>query len=78
MSEQEAQVAPKPKLSATLRTISQLLMNGFYPGSHAPIVAQSIRVLETLATSEEKKEAEREEAKLEIVKEEEVHVQDGV
>jgi len=79
MSEQETQVeAPKAKLSTMLRSISQLLMSGSFPGTHAQIIVQSIGVLEVLATSEEKKEAEREEVKLEVVKEEAVYVEDGV
>jgi len=79
---QEVQEAPKAKLSALLRSISQLLMHGSFPGTHAQIIVQSIGVLELLASSEEKKELEAE-PKLEVVpdqveEEEKVHVQDGV
>lgn len=78
----------KPKLSTLLFSISNLLMEGSYPGSHASLIVQAVGVLNVLAEAEEKKELEAEEAekpKLEVaeevvqeVVEESVYVEDGV
>ena len=74
----------KPKLSTLLRSISNLLMSGTFPGTHASILVQGVGVLEVLASAEEKKELEAEEAekpKLEVVEEvaeEQIYVENGV
>jgi hypothetical protein len=72
MSElEQAQVeeAPKKKLSAVLRGITQLLLAGLYPGSHSQLIFESVGILEVLASVEEKKELEAE-AKVEVPAEE--------
>lgn len=81
---------PRKKLSSILRSISQLLLAGLFPGSHSQLLFESVGVLEVLAAVEEKKELEAEpkveepeaEPVLALVpdafEEEKVDVQDGI
>lgn len=62
----------KPKLSEMLRGISQLILNGMFPATHATVIVQAVNALETLAAAEDAREKAQEEAekpKLEVVTE---------
>ena len=59
----EAPKGEKPSLAKVLEGISQLIMQGIYPATHAQLICEAVKVLDVLSKAEQSKETPKEEEK---------------